>query len=960
MVMVLFFYGLAFILMGLVLIAISRKEDFLGIAKNFWALAIFGIIHGVNSWVNMFVLRRGFFDSGLPAAIGAALLPISFTFLLIFGVLNMRQRCPECKWFRYIPVACLIPWFLAFATGKGFVVSGIMARYFICIPGIAIIIYDLAGRLVSYRKELPVFVFLSTIIFIFASGLFGFVSGLVVPEANFFPASLINYNNFIRTFGFPIQIIRIFTAILTSIAAFGMTGVFYKDKIKVRLIGGIRRKVLFFTVLFSSIILTVSILAMYFSGVFTLRQVTFSQQQAIVQLMANSIGEMIDSEVNELESYVANPSIWGAVIRDANLKYPSMPAKSIPGYFVKMDKQWSQSSSKGPAVDRYLNTLLSLRLKKFAETKGNIAEIFFTDKYGGLVVASTKTSDFYQADEDWWRKTFNKGKGSIFIGDMEFDESSNNWSITISVPVYDKDAQVVGVCKAVYNTLRFSEVVSKFEIGSTGRAILFDNTGELICQSAHRFMKDKSSVLAEWKAINESQSEKSFLSSAYIRRGARNVFLASWAVIPYKGLLQQGVKWFACVEQDTKEIFAGQELILLLYTTILFGILLVLSTYFSFLFVRLLIRPIEKMRLGMREIASGNLNYYLNLRSGDELEDLSDSFNLMIDTLRKTLVSKDALITEVSERKQAECLLEQSKDKLEGKAQELNAQLKQTEKTHEIMMSMLEDNNMIREALEKSLAELKQTQEMMVQVAKLGAVGQLASGVAHEVKNPLGIILQGINYLENKIAAKGDDTQEVLGMMKDGIVRADKIINGLLDFSKSTKLDFKQEDINSVLESSINLAQVSSRFTGVQIVREMARHLPKVKIDKNKMEQVFINVLVNAAQAMDNQGLITIRSYVKKLPNPERSRINKDVDYFVSGEDALIVEIEDTGTGISEENLKKIFDAFFSTKGPKGGAGLGLGICLSIVDMHKGLIDVESQLGKGTKVTITLKLATEG
>ncbi|MFA7705652.1 MAG: ATP-binding protein, partial [Candidatus Omnitrophota bacterium] len=126
------------------------------------------------------------------------------------------------------------------------------------------------------------------------------------------------------------------------------------------------------------------------------------------------------------------------------------------------------------------------------------------------------------------------------------------------------------------------------------------------------------------------------------------------------------------------------------------------------------------------------------------------------------------------------------------------------------------------------------------------------------------------------------------------------------------------------------------------------------------MEQVFINVLVNAAQAMDNQGLITIRSYVKKLPNPERSRINKDVDYFVSGEDALIVEIEDTGTGISEENLKKIFDAFFSTKGPKGGAGLGLGICLSIVDMHKSLIDVESQLGKGTKVTITLKLATEG
>ena len=301
-----------------------------------------------------------------------------------------------------------------------------------------------------------------------------------------------------------------------------------------------------------------------------------------------------------------------------------------------------------------------------------------------------------------------------------------------------------------------------------------------------------------------------------------------------------------------------------------------------------------------------------------------------------------------------------AKENIEKQAQELNIQLKEREKTHEIMMSMLEDNNITREALEKSLAELKQTQEMIVQVAKLSAVGQLASGVAHEVKNPLGIILQGINYLENKIPDKEKDTREVLVMMKDGIVRADKIINGLLDFSKSNKLDLKLEDIKNVLESSINLAQVSSKFSGVQIIKEIATHIPKVTIDKNKMEQVFINILVNAAQAMDNKGKITIRSYVKKLENPEKSRMNKEIDYFVAGEEALIVEIEDTGAGISEENLKKIFDAFFSTKGPKGGAGLGLGIVLSIVDMHKGLIDVESQVGKGTKVTITLKLATEG
>ncbi|MBU0547196.1 MAG: HAMP domain-containing protein [Candidatus Omnitrophica bacterium] len=745
-----------------------------------------------------------------------------------------------------------------------------------------------------------------------------------------------------------------------AMGAFGMTGIYNKEKVKMRLLGGFRRKFLFFTVLFSLALLVASALISYLSGASILRKTTFKNQQAIVQLMVNSIGEMVDSEVKELEGYVASPSIWEAVINDANLQYSTIPVKDLPEYFAKKDKEWEESPLDSPIVNKCINTLLSLRLKNFIETKGDITEISITDRYGALVVASKKTSNFYQADEKWWQKTFDGGKGSIFISETDFDESSNTWSIVLSVPVYGKDAEVIGVCKAVYNALRFSGLVSKFKIGSTGRAILFDNNGKPICQSGHKLIKNKSLILPEWKVIKEAQSKETFRSNAYVRQDTGNVFLISWAAVLQKDLLQQGVKLIACVEQDVKEITAGQGFIPLSYFVVLFAVLVILSMYFSFLFIRLLIRPIEKMRLGMHEVASGNLSYYLNLKSGDELEDLVDSFNAMIDKLRKTLVSKNALIMEVAERKQIESMFEESKNKLEKQAQELSTQLKETEKTHEVMMSMLEDNNIIREALEKSLTELKQAQEMMVQVAKLGAVGQLASGVAHEVKNPLGIILQGINYLEHKIPDTEKDVREVLDMIKDGINRADRIINGLLDFSKSTKLELNPEDINAVLESSINLAQVSTRFSGVQIVKEMGRHIPKTKIDKNKMEQVFINILVNAAQAMDNKGKITVRSYVKKLEKTRDSLINSEVDYFNAGEEVLIVEVEDTGTGIPEENLKKIFEAFFSTKGPKGGAGLGLGICLNIVNMHKGLIDVESQVGKGTKITITLKLATEG
>jgi len=959
MIAILFLYGLVFILMGMILLAIPKNDDLLGILKNFWALALFGLFHGAGEWVDMFIKAGGPFDAKMLSSIGAILLPVSFAFIVLFGVLNILGRHSEYKWLIFLPVICLLPGALTYFTGKGELTAGIMARYFICLPGIILVIIDMISRLVLYRRELPRFVLSSAVVFIFASGIYAVSSGLIVPKAGFFPASLINYDSFIRAFGFPVQIIRMLCAIFIAAGAFGMTGVFYKHKTRARLIGGIRRKFLFLIVLFTLILLGASVLMQYLSGVFMLRKIIFSNQQAMVQLMANSVGEMIDSEIKKLENNVVSPSIWGAVIMDANLGYSAIPVKDMPAYFAKKDREWLRLSPGNPALDKYINTQLSLRLKKIVEA-GNISEIFFTDRYGGLVVASQKTSDFYQADEEWWQRTFNAGKGSVFIGDMEFDESSNNWSITISVPVYSRDLEVIGVCKVIYNTIKFSEVVSKFEIGTTGRAFLFDNQGKLICQSGNKLAKiDKDSILPEWNVIKEMQSRKVFQSASYVSHNSGNTFLISWEIVPNEALLKRGLKWIASVEQDAKEVFVGQEFVLLLYSIVLFGVLVILSIYVSFLFFRLLIQPIEKMRMGMREITKGNLNYYLNIRSGDELEDLADSFNLMINTLRKTLVSKEALITEVAERKQVECKLEQSKDKLEKQAQELNAQLKETEKTYDLMISMLEDNNVIRGALEKSLAELKQAQEMMVQVAKLGAIGQLASGVAHEVKNPLGIILQGINYLENKISDQEKDAREVLEMMKDGISRADKIINGLLDFSKSTKLELKREDINSVLESSINLAQVSARFSGVQIVKEMEKSGPKVRIDKNKMEQVFINILVNAAQAIDNNGKIIVRTYMKRLEGPEKSRMNKEVDYFKAGEEVLIVEIEDTGSGIPEENLKKIFDAFFSTKGPKGGAGLGLGVCLSIVDMHKGLIDVESQLGKGTKVTITLKLSPD-
>lgn len=268
------------------------------------------------------------------------------------------------------------------------------------------------------------------------------------------------------------------------------------------------------------------------------------------------------------------------------------------------------------------------------------------------------------------------------------------------------------------------------------------------------------------------------------------------------------------------------------------------------------------------------------------------------------------------------------------------------------------------EELEAAYEKLRETQGILIQAEKMHAVGQLASGVAHEVRNPLAIIMLGVNYLEKKMVHPGKKRKTAVGdtlkIIKNSIKRADKIIGLLFDFSRVTELDLKPENTNSIIKTSLTLVKNRLKFENIKVINETKKDLPKVLVDKNKIEQVFVNALLNAVQAMPNGGKIIIRSYDKHLTEMRNGVGSRKSDYFRLGEEVVVVEIEDTGVGISEENLKRIFDPFFTTKGPQKGVGLGLSVSRKIIDLHRGLIYAESQIGKGTKMVIMLKIAGEG
>ena len=259
--------------------------------------------------------------------------------------------------------------------------------------------------------------------------------------------------------------------------------------------------------------------------------------------------------------------------------------------------------------------------------------------------------------------------------------------------------------------------------------------------------------------------------------------------------------------------------------------------------------------------------------------------------------------------------------------------------------------------LQEAYTKLEQTQTQLIQAEKMEAIGRMASGIAHEVKNPLGIIAQGIYFLETKLTGGPKDSQEVLRIVKSSIKRADNIINALVDFSKTSEVELKSEDINSVLEDSVTLIQHRIELQKRKIVKELGKSLPKVLIDKRRMEQVFINLLLNASQAIPGGGKLFIRSYLTRLNKSNNRMSGKDIGGFKFGENAVGVEIEDTGVGIPEKNLDKVFEPFFTTKRLGGGTGLGLSVTKNIIDIHKGLIEITSKINKGTKVIVILKTA---
>lgn len=334
--------------------------------------------------------------------------------------------------------------------------------------------------------------------------------------------------------------------------------------------------------------------------------------------------------------------------------------------------------------------------------------------------------------------------------------------------------------------------------------------------------------------------------------------------------------------------------------TIIYGVSFIaaISVVLCFILWRFVTRPLGLLEEGMKNIAKGNLDHRIELKTRDEMGLLAETFNSMAQELKE------------------------SRHKLE------------------------EWTKCLEEEVEKKTIEIKKAQEQLMNAEKLASLGRMAAGFAHELNSPLTGIITFAHLMMKRLPEHDRENREDLQVIIDQAERCSRIIKGLLGFSRKAGYEKTLTDINNLIERTVAMVQNQARFHNIEFKLNLDRNLPNIMVDAHQMEQVFLNLLINAADAMNERGTITIAS---RLIKGEGEPFKKQIE----------LEFTDTGPGIPEEYLSKIFEPFFTTKPPGKGTGLGLSVSYGIIKRHGGTIFVKSSPGKGASFFIRLPLREE-
>jgi len=572
--------------------------------------------------------------------------------------------------------------------------------------------------------------------------------------------------------------------------------------------------------------------------------------------------------------------------------------------------------------------------------------------------------------------------GQIFVSDFLYNEKSKTYVMYFVSPIMDDSGEFSGAVVERMNFNSIDDIVKNVQPGKTGYAYLMDSAGKTILSDGAAVPQIKGASNTAQGIIYSGKGNSSYISALY----------------PIKKYDSQTDTWSLVVEEPVKEAFAvttSLENYIIITILISAVALLVLAGVMT----RMITRPIKKLVMETQSAAEGDFVQGINVESRDEIGSLAASFNILLANL-KSMMSQvlevsgeiasleeirqyvnrffenipSAIITvgvsgKITSVNNTACqILGCVKDELQGrniyddeislKLEPLDRLLKDGLEKEAVYIKHLlkvksssgkEMPAIINTSVQKdpsgkiigvvgafrSLEEIKNFEESMVRARNLASIGELSAGMAHEIRNPLTSIKGYAQFIKMELG-EGSPLSEDVDIIINEVDRLNGILDRFLTFARPTQPKLEKCSINDIIKDVVKLLGSDKLPQNIKLETDL-QDVPESDLDYEQMEQALLNVAINAVQAMKSGGTLSFSTTY----NPAEKLVEAD--------------ISDTGPGIPSESLEDIFEPFYTTK-PKG-TGLGLSITSTIIESHKGFIEVKTVPGEGTQFTIKLPIS---
>jgi signal transduction histidine kinase len=647
--------------------------------------------------------------------------------------------------------------------------------------------------------------------------------------------------------------------------------------------------------------LIIALLVAYFLGTNIRQYYIGSRFQDLSQWIAEEINSSLSSEIMEAEGIAIAPTIVDAV-NEANRLHKNKSTESAMAEITALDEEWKSVPNINDKIRPYLSNAVSQYLKNFLELRSDkYTEIFVTDELGALVGATGKTTDFYQGDEDWWTRAFNRGNGRNVVQGIEFDESTQVKSIAIAVPVREPVSKtVIGVLKMVLRADYLFRSVNTLRIEGSGYAGLMTKDGELLATSAlvhsprvsPNFWRNIVSQSRGWTNAVDEKAEENVLGFSEIDTSGLDgeAFLT-------------GGKWYVFFHQNASDAFGRISAMASKVLSLGLGLVLVLSIL-GFYATNRIVMPIRLLREEAQYIARGDLGRRVEVHTNDEIELLAEEINIMSEKLKETHSN-----------------LEQ---KIEERTTELSEANKKLEAQREVLLKV-------------------NKQLMKASTLKSQFLAEICDGL----NNPVLNVIRLAEVVDQESGGMNELQKAYVDDILSNAKHLHQLINEVFTLARATsgkiELNLSDVSVEEMLHDVHETARALASEKNIKFEFRIEPNINTIVADSNLFKHIIFNLYTNAIKYNRINGKIIVTA----------ARVNGMVE----------ISVTDTGVGIRAEDQERIFHEFERVDEGREpyheGAGMGLALVQRFVEMHGGKIWVESQYGKGSSFIFRLPITQE-